>query len=334
MPGQPTAQPPLPPPAFAPAADLARGEGSFIAHWQEQRQHPWGLPCNASSLPPHACLGRGGSWAPPHPLRASRVGGQPPRRLPALLLAPFPLQLRQIGRKLPPGGRGTTDPGYVWLAEPAQHPRGPLLAASLPPAGCCREGPQAFESGGNPTPRARPQQELGSSCSRAEQNDARCLETASYRQERVGEELPATGFCLRAGGTTQTLRRPALRSLGTPGKSSTDFSIRPRGWVPPPATLEPAKTAGATCIVALTQGTGLLQVTPCIQGLRCLPCCAVTTQITTLQPAMCRPSAAKVEKLAAIGVGAHWGSLRTWSWAWASEDGHDTQHTWESNWPG
>lgn len=32
MPGQPTAQPPLPPPAFAPAADLARGEGSFIAH--------------------------------------------------------------------------------------------------------------------------------------------------------------------------------------------------------------------------------------------------------------------------------------------------------------
>ncbi|XP_069648472.1 uncharacterized protein [Haliaeetus albicilla] len=103
------------------------------------------------------------------------------------------------------------------------------------------------------------------------------------------------------------------------------FFHPPPGWVPPPATLEPAKTAGATCIVALTQGTGLLQVTPCIQGPRCLPCCAVATQITTLQPAMCRPSAAKVEKLAAVGAGAHWGSLRTWSWAWASEDGHDTQ---------
>lgn len=51
MPGQPTAQPPLPPPAFAHAADLARGEGSFIAHclpvWWSTLQmglvnhHPW-----------------------------------------------------------------------------------------------------------------------------------------------------------------------------------------------------------------------------------------------------------------------------------------------------
>lgn len=146
----------------------------------------------------------------------------------------------------------------MWLAEPAQHPRGPLLAASLPPAGCCREGPQAFESGGNPTPRARPQQELGSSCSRAEQNDARCLETASYRQERVGEELPATGFCLRAGGTTQTLRRPALRSLGTPGKSSTDFSIRPRGWVPPPGLLHHPKKHGEGEEAAPGRGLGEL----------------------------------------------------------------------------
>ncbi|XP_029884974.1 uncharacterized protein LOC115347585 isoform X3 [Aquila chrysaetos chrysaetos] len=133
---------------------------------------------------------------------------------------------------------------------------------------------------------------------------------------------PRGSACAREGPHRRFAVRP-FAALGRLERAAQIFHPPP-GWVPPPA-LEPAKTAGATCIVALTEGTGLLQVTPCIQGPRCLPCCAVATQITTLQPATCRPSAAKVEKLAAIGAGAHWDSLRTWSWAWASEDGHDTQ---------
>lgn len=49
--GQPTAQPPLPPPAVLPTADLAQGEGSLIAQclpvWRSTLQtglvnhHPW-----------------------------------------------------------------------------------------------------------------------------------------------------------------------------------------------------------------------------------------------------------------------------------------------------
>lgn len=84
-------------------------------------------------------------------------------------------------------------------------------------------GSAGFGEQGTLTLPARPQQELSSCCGGAEQNDARCLEMASYRQERVGEGLPATGLCLCVGQTTQTLHHPALCSLGVPGKSSTDF---------------------------------------------------------------------------------------------------------------
>lgn len=51
VPGQPTAQPLLPPPTLAPAADLAQGKGSLIAQclpvWRSTLQtalvnhHPW-----------------------------------------------------------------------------------------------------------------------------------------------------------------------------------------------------------------------------------------------------------------------------------------------------
>lgn len=95
----------------------------------------------------------------------------------------------------------------------------------------------------SPTLSVRAQQELGCSCSRAEQSDARCLETASYRRERVGEELPSAGLCLR--GRDHTDASPfSPHSLRIPGK----IFHPPPNWILLSELLHPAQNYGKGAI--------------------------------------------------------------------------------------
>lgn len=117
-----------------------------------------------------------------------------------------------------PWGPSHHGPG-LRVPEPAQHPGKALLTGSLPPAGCCQE---SLQSGGtSPCLRdpSRSSAAAAAGLSRTMQAVWRWPATGRSAWER---SCPPRGSAC-AGQTTQTLHRPALCSLGVPGKSSTDF---------------------------------------------------------------------------------------------------------------